>query len=49
VTTLGSAVICVPANNLAAVPAPTCSGRKKREIEDLEDNQFPIAPSETLK
>ena len=49
VTTLGSLVICVPANNLVAVPAPTCSGRKKREIEDSEDNQFPIAPSETLK
>jgi hypothetical protein len=50
VTTLGSLVICVPSNNLVAVPAPTCAGRKKREIEDsAEDNQFPIAPSETLK
>ncbi|XP_057368796.1 uncharacterized protein LOC130689879 [Daphnia carinata] len=46
VTTLGSIVRCVPANNLAAVPAPNCSGRKKRELED--DNQFPIVPSETL-
>ena len=49
VTTLGSLVICVPANNLVAVPSPTCAGRKKREIEDSEVNQFPIAPSETLK
>ena len=49
VTTLGSLVICVPSNNLAAVPAPTCAGRKKREIQDSEVNQFPIAPSETLK
>jgi hypothetical protein len=49
VTTLASIVLCVPANNLVANPAPTCAGRKKREIEDSEDNQFPIAPSETLK
>jgi hypothetical protein len=50
VTTLGSVILCVPANNLAAVPAPACAGRKKREIEDSADiNQFPIAPSETLK
>ncbi|EFX72939.1 hypothetical protein DAPPUDRAFT_308017 [Daphnia pulex] len=49
VTTLASIVLCVPSNNLVAVPSPTCAGRKKREIEDSEDNQFPIAPSETLK
>ena len=49
VTTLASIALCVPSNNLAAVPAPTCAGRKKREIEDSEDNQFPIAPSETLR
>ncbi|KAI9559317.1 hypothetical protein GHT06_016106 [Daphnia sinensis] len=46
VTTLGSVVLCVPANNLVAVPSPTCAGRKKRELED--DNQFPIVPSATL-
>lgn len=49
VTTLGSVVLCVPSNNLAAVPSPTCAGRKKREIEDSGDNQFPVAPSETLR
>jgi hypothetical protein len=49
VTTLGSVVLCVPSNNLAAVPSPTCAGRKKREDEDSEDKQFPISPSETLK
>jgi hypothetical protein len=49
VTTLGSIVICVPSNNLVAVPSPTCAGRKKREIQDSEVNQFPIAPSKTLK
>ena len=49
VTTIGAVVLCVPSNNLAAVPAPTCAGRKKREIENSEINQFPIAPSETIK
>ncbi|XP_046459112.1 uncharacterized protein LOC124205683 [Daphnia pulex] len=51
VTTVGSIVRCVPANNLAANPAPTCNGRRKRDSEDPEDQhqQFPIAPSETLK
>ncbi|XP_032782688.2 uncharacterized protein LOC116920703 [Daphnia magna] len=46
VTTLGSIILCVPVNNLVAIPSPTCAGRKKRELED--DNQFPIVPSETL-
>ena len=49
VTTLGSIIFCVPSNNLAAVPSPTCAGRKKRENEDSEDHQFPIAPSEPLE
>uniref|UniRef100_A0A0P6E4B9 Uncharacterized protein n=1 Tax=Daphnia magna TaxID=35525 RepID=A0A0P6E4B9_9CRUS len=53
VTTLGSVALCVPANNLAANPAPTCAGRKKREIDDSttgpDDNQFAIEPSETLE
>jgi hypothetical protein len=49
VTTVGSIVLCVPSNNLAAVPSPTCAGRRKRESDDSEDEQFPIAPSETLK
>ena len=49
VTTVGSIVLCVPSNNLAAVPSPTCAGRRKRENEDPEDHQFPVAPSETLK
>lgn len=53
VTTLGSIIICVPANNLAANPAPACAGRKKREIDDSatgpDDNQFAIIPSEILK
>ncbi|EFX72936.1 hypothetical protein DAPPUDRAFT_110217 [Daphnia pulex] len=53
VTTVGSIVRCVPSNNLAASPAPTCNGRRKRESEDPEEDQhqqFPaIAPSETLK
>ncbi|XP_046646179.1 uncharacterized protein LOC124336419 isoform X1 [Daphnia pulicaria] len=48
VTTLGSVVICVPANNLVAVPSPTCAGRKKREADD-SGNQFPIVPSKTLE
>lgn len=48
VTTLGSVIICVPANNLAAVPSPTCAGRKKREADD-SGNQFPIVPSKTLE
>ena len=47
-TTIGSIILCVPANNLAAVPAPTCAGRKRRaESEDID--QFPISPSETIK
>jgi hypothetical protein len=49
VTTVGSIVLCVPANNLAAVPAPTCAGRRRRETEDTDSDQFPISPSETLK
>lgn len=47
VTTLGSIILCVPVNNLVAIPSPICAGRKKRELED--DNQFPIVPSETLR
>lgn len=47
VTTVGSIVTCVPANNLAAVPAPTCAGRKRRSDDD-ETEQFPIVPTETL-
>ncbi|XP_057367426.1 uncharacterized protein LOC130688451 [Daphnia carinata] len=47
VTTVGSIVTCVPANNLAAVPAPTCNGRKRRSDDD-ENEQFPIVPTETL-
>lgn len=49
VTTLASIVICVPANNLAANPAPACAGRKRRGMDDTEVDQFPITPSETLK
>lgn len=49
VTTVASIVLCVPSNNLAAVPAPTCAGRKRRESEDTDNDQFPISPSETLK
>ncbi|KAI9559262.1 hypothetical protein GHT06_016051 [Daphnia sinensis] len=49
VTTVGSIILCVPANNLAAVPSPTCAGRKKREMDDSEHFQFPIVPSETVK
>ncbi|XP_057368655.1 uncharacterized protein LOC130689731 [Daphnia carinata] len=49
VTTVGSIVLCVPSNNLAAVPSPTCAGRKKREMDDSEHFQFPIVPSETVK
>lgn len=41
VTTLASIVLCIPSNNLVAVPSPTCAGRKKREIEDSEDNHSP--------
>uniref|UniRef100_A0A0N8DDD5 Uncharacterized protein n=2 Tax=Daphnia magna TaxID=35525 RepID=A0A0N8DDD5_9CRUS len=48
VTTLASIVICVPANNLAANPAPACAGRKRRGMDDNETHQFPITPSETL-
>ncbi|EFX67881.1 hypothetical protein DAPPUDRAFT_229109 [Daphnia pulex] len=48
-TTVASIVLCVPANNLAAVPAPTCAGRRRRQTEDTDIAQFPISPSETLK
>ena len=48
VTTVGSIVTCVPVNNLVAVPAPTCAGRKRR-AESEDSDQFPISPSETLK
>ncbi|KAI9562587.1 hypothetical protein GHT06_010041 [Daphnia sinensis] len=47
VTTVGSIVTCVPANNLAAVPAPTCNGRKRRS-DDEDNEQFPIVPTQTL-
>ena len=49
VTTVGSIVTCVPANNLAAVPAPTCAGRKRRHSESEDSDQFPISPSKTIK
>jgi hypothetical protein len=49
VTTLASIVICVPANNLVANPAPACGGRKRRGMDDTEVDQFPITASETLK
>ncbi|XP_046637206.1 uncharacterized protein LOC124315517 isoform X2 [Daphnia pulicaria] len=49
VTTVASIILCVPANNLVAVPAPTCAGRRRRETDDTDIAQFPISPSETLK
>lgn len=52
VTTVASIVTCVPPFNFAAggVPVPpTCVGRKRRDINEAEDVQFSIIPSETLK
>ena len=54
VTTVASIVTCVPNFQflgLGVNPVPdTCTGRKKREMDDFsDDQQFHIVPSETQK
>jgi hypothetical protein len=49
VTTVASIVTCVPPFNFLALPPDVCVGRKRREINEAEDDQFSILPSETLK
>ncbi len=50
--TLASIVSCAPANNFLgnAVPAPAACRRKRSDENDgdIEGDQFPITPSETL-